>query len=154
MDVVDNAHTIIDPDASLFEKGVAAIDLATGFGDEVKWFAKAVGFSDAAIDAIDNTKAASRLRERAEIGQEAHRQIQGELIEAIPGTKTEVTINLGDKVVRKDAVKPDGTVVIIKPDTPSGRSSAAKRKQLMENNGYQTDSRWLPGSPTYIGPQR
>ena len=65
-------------------------------------------------------------------------------------------------MVRKDAVKPDGTVVIIKPDTPSGRSSVAKRKQLMENNGYQTesifydptDSRWLPGSPTYIGPQR
>ena len=50
LDIVDNAHTIIDPDASLFEKGVAGINLATGFGDEVKWFAKAVGVSDAVID--------------------------------------------------------------------------------------------------------
>ena len=113
-------------------------------------------------DAIDNTKAASKLRESAELGQEAHRQIQGELVEAIPGTKTEVTIKLGDKTVRKDAVKPDGTVVIIKPDTPSGHKSASQRKLLMENNGYKTetifydptDSRWLPGSPTYIGPKR
>ena len=50
LDIVDNAYTIIDSDASLFEKGVAVIDLATGFGDGVKWFAKAVGVSDAVVD--------------------------------------------------------------------------------------------------------
>ena len=50
LDIVDNAHTIIDSDASLFEKGVAVFDLATGFGDEVKWFAKTVGVSDAIVD--------------------------------------------------------------------------------------------------------
>lgn len=50
LDIVDNAHTIIDSDASLFEKGVAVFDLATGFGDEVMWFAKAVGVSDAIVD--------------------------------------------------------------------------------------------------------
>lgn len=65
LDIVDNAHTIIDPDASLFEKGVAGIDLATGFGDEVKWFAKAVGVSDAVIDGtrvIDGIKFKSFTR--------------------------------------------------------------------------------------------
>ena len=65
LDIVDNAHTIIDPDASLFEKGVAGIDLATGFGDEVKWFAKAVGVSDAVVDGtrvIDGIKFKSFTR--------------------------------------------------------------------------------------------
>ena len=84
------------------------------------------------------------------------------MIENIPGTKTEVTINLGDKIIRKDAVKPDGTVVIIKPDTPSGHKAAAKRDKMMKDSGYETqiifydptDPRWLPDSPTYIGPKR
>ena len=36
IDIADNTHTIFDSDASLFEKGIAAFDLATGFGDEAK----------------------------------------------------------------------------------------------------------------------
>ena len=43
-------HTIFDSDASLFEKGIAAFNLATGFGDEAKWLAKTVGVSDAIVD--------------------------------------------------------------------------------------------------------
>ena len=35
----------------------------------------------------------NKLRQKAEIGQEAHRQIEKELTEKIPGTKTEVKIN-------------------------------------------------------------
>ena len=66
------------------------------------------------------------------------------------------------QVVRKDAVKPDGTVVIIKPDTESGRASADKRVDLMEENGKKTetilydptDPKYKPGSPTYIGPNK
>ena len=50
VDIVDNVHTILDSEASLFEKGIAAFDLATGFGDEVKGFAKAVGVSDSIVD--------------------------------------------------------------------------------------------------------
>ena len=39
-------------------------------------------------------------------------------------------INLGGgKTVRKDAVLPDGTVVIIKPQTPSGVKSALKKRK-------------------------
>ena len=64
--------------------------------------------------------------------------------------------------VRKDFVKPDGTCVIIKPDTPSGHKSAQKREKLMHNNGMQTetifynpnDKRYREGSPTYIGPNK
>ena len=76
--------------------------------------------------------------------------------------KTEVRLDLIDKSVRKDAVLPDGTLIIIKPDTPSGHKAAAKRDKMMKDNGYETqiifydptDSRWLPDSPTYIGPKR
>ena len=50
LDIVDNVHTILDPDASGFEKGIAAFDLATGFGDEAKWLARTVGVSDAIVD--------------------------------------------------------------------------------------------------------
>ena len=66
------------------------------------------------------------------------------------------------KVVRKDAVKNDGTVVIIKPDTPSGHKSASQREKLMKNNGYKTetiyynpkDPKYTPDSPSYIGPKK
>ena len=50
LDIVDNVYTILDSDASGFEKGIAAFDLVTGFGDEAKWLAKTVGVSDAIID--------------------------------------------------------------------------------------------------------
>ena len=50
--IADNARTILDPDASGFEKGIAAFDLATGFGDEAKWLAKTVGVSDAFVDGV------------------------------------------------------------------------------------------------------
>ena len=62
--------------------------------------------------------------------------------------------------VRKDFVKPDGTCVIIKPDTPSGHAAAAQREKLMQDNKFKTQTiyynpsnpAYQPGSPTYIGP--
>ena len=104
----------------------------------------------------------AQLRQKAEIGQEAHRQIEKELKNKIPGTKTEVKINLTkDKSVRKDAVLPDGTTVIIKPDTKSGHKAAEQRKKLMKDYGYDSqiiyynpqDPAYLSTSPTYIGPK-
>ena len=161
LDIVDNVHTILDSDASLFDKGIAAFDLATGFGDEAKWLAKTVGVSDAIVDGTKASSTKSKLQEAAEIGQEAHRQIERELEISFPGTKKEVRMKVGNQDVRKDAVMPDGTVVIIKSDTPSGHKAAAKRDKLMRDNAYKTrvifydptDSRWLPDSPTYIGPK-
>ena len=50
LDIADNVRTLFDSDASGFEKGIAAFDLATGFGDEAKWLAKTVGVSDAIVD--------------------------------------------------------------------------------------------------------
>lgn len=75
--------------------------------------------------------------------------------------KTEQTINIGKSKVRKDAVLPDGTLVIIKPDTPTGHKAALKREKLMHKYHYETktifynpnDSRFLSGSNTYIGPK-
>ena len=49
-DIADNVRTLFDSDASGFEKGIAAFDLVTGFGDEAKWLARTVGVSDAIVD--------------------------------------------------------------------------------------------------------
>ena len=162
LDYIDNVNTLLDTDASSFEKSIAAFDLATGFGDEAKWVARTVGVSDAIVDGAKTSSKKSKLQEAAEIGQEAHRQIEKELKISVPGTEAEVRMRVGKQNVRKDAVMPDGTVVIIKPDTPSGHKAAVKRGKMMKDNGYKTqnifydptDSRWLPDSPTYIGPKR
>lgn len=101
------------------------------------------------------------LRRAARIGQEAHRQIlkykfskwiHEQTLELIPGV-----------IVRKDAirlVKDGAEVLIIKPDTLSGRAAAEARASLMEKAGYKpkieyynpSDPAFLPTSPTYIGP--
>ena len=87
LDIADNVRTLFDSDASGFEKGIAAFDLATGFGDEAKWFAKTVGGSDAIVDGAKVSSKKSKLQEAAEIGQEAYRQIEKQLEISIPGTK-------------------------------------------------------------------
>lgn len=72
-----------------------------------------------------------KTKEAAETGQEAHRQEQAKLRDE--GAETEVPMTLKDGTqVRKDAVREDGTTVIIKPDTQSGKRSAAKREELMK----------------------
>jgi RHS repeat-associated protein len=146
----------------------------TGAGIGVRMAAHAedaVRAADKAVDAVkaldkvsDGAKAVGKtekLQESAKVGQEAHRQIQKELREQ--GAKTEVNVTLKDgSTVRKDAVRPDGTKVIIKPDTPSGRRSATAREAKMQDNGHKTekiyydpkDPKYLPNSPSYIGPQR
>ncbi len=52
LDIADNASTLADSDASLFEKSVATIDLATGFGDQIKWLAKTCGVPNAVINGV------------------------------------------------------------------------------------------------------
>ena len=64
--------------------------------------------------------------------------------------------------IRKDAIMPDGTMVIIKPDTPTCHTAAERRIKLLKENFENpkfstifydpTDIKYLPGSPTYIGP--
>ncbi len=101
-----------------------------------------------------------KLRKTAVVGQEAHRQIQKDL--KAEGANIEVPLTLKDgKNVRKDAIRQDGTVVIIKPGTESGKSAAKRREKLMQNNGYNTEvifydpssPAYQPGSSTYIGPK-
>ena len=96
----------------------------------------------------------------AQIGQEAHRQIE-EKIKTI-GYQTEVPITLkSGKEVRKDGKK-GSIVVIIKPNTKSGRRAAKKRAELMRSNDYKPfiwyydpkDSKYLPTSDSYIGPKK
>jgi hypothetical protein len=74
----------------------------------------------------------------AKTGQEAHRQIQSELKKE--GVKTEQKVELQNgQTVRKDGVRPDGTTIIIKPDTKTGREAAARREKLMKDNGHKTE---------------
>ena len=79
------------------------------------------------------------------------------------GGRARVNIPLNNDIkVRKDAIKKDGTAVIIKPDTPSGHKSAAKRDKLMKDKKYKTeiiyydpkDPKYNPDSPTYMGPKK
>ncbi|WPU97694.1 RHS repeat-associated core domain-containing protein [Mucilaginibacter sp. cycad4] len=97
----------------------------------------------------------------AKTGQEAHRQEEKKLEDE--GAKTEQTMTLKDgSVVRKDAVMPDGTAIIIKPNTPSGEKSAKKREEKMKKNGIPTATilydpfspAYQPSSPSYIGPKK
>ena len=141
--------------------GLTGTGLAVRAG--MKASSKSIGVAKGAEKALEMTDKSTRiekLRESAEIGQEAHRQIEKELMEKIGGQK-EVTMRLNDGTrVRKDFVKSDGTCVIIKPDTPSGRKSAQRRTRLMESNSKKTealfynpnDKKYLECSPTYIGP--
>ena len=122
---------------------------------------KLIKAGDKAVDAAKTINKTEKLQETAKTGQEAHRQIQKELREQ--GAKTEVKVTLKDgSTVRKDAVKPDGTKVIIKPETPSGQKSAATREKKMQDNGHKTeklfydpkDPKYQSGSPSYIGPKK
>lgn len=47
-------------------RGLAVIDLATGFGDEAKWLAKTVGVSDGIVD---GAKAADALDDVIDAGE-------------------------------------------------------------------------------------
>ena len=130
--------------------------------DVAKTVDKGADIAKVADDAVDAGKIGEKrnLQIKAEIGQEAHRQIEYDLMKNY-NAKTEQTINIGKSKVRKDAVLPDGTLVIIKPDTPTGHKAALKREKLMHKYHYKTktifynpnDSRFLSGSNTYIGPK-
>ncbi|WP_158238002.1 RHS repeat domain-containing protein [Emticicia sp. TH156] len=145
--------------AALAADGLSiAVPMSVGAGMAVKAGMKAANKVDNAADAGN---AMQKLKKSAETGQEAHRQIQKGLKEK--GADIEVPMKLKDGTnVRKDAVKPDGTAFIIKPNTKSGQKSAAKREKLMRDNGHKTekafydpkDPKYQPSSPTYIGPKK
>jgi hypothetical protein len=101
------------------------------------------------------------VHQAREIGQEAHRQI---LRYKYARWTHEVTLELAPGTyVRKDALRNRASgveVLIIKPDTPTGRASAEKRASLVERYGYRAkvelydplDRAYRPESSTYIGP--
>ena len=94
---------------------------------------KAVNVTKSVGKSVEATKIA-KLRQKAEIGQEAHRQIEREIIKNNPGAVKEKTIDLASgQRVRKDVVLADDkTVIIIKPNTKSGQRAAQKRFDLMK----------------------
>lgn len=135
------------------------VPMSVGAGQVAKAAVKASNKADNAVDAGSATQ---KLKKSAETGQEAHRQIQKKIKEADPGAQIEKKVELKDRNVRKDAVKSNGTAVIIKPNTPSGQKSAKARENLMQKNGHKTETifydpknpAYQKGSPTYIGPKK
>ena len=129
-------------------------------GDNLVDAAKVLNKAEDVVDAGKATTRIEKLHEKAKIGQEAHRQIEAKLKKE-SGAEIEQVIKIGKNKVRKDAIMPDGTLVIIKPNTPSGHKAAQKRGNLMRGYGYKTqtifydpnDPTYLPGSRTYIGPK-
>lgn len=155
-DVVDAVKTVFDPSASFVDKGLAIFDLVSPVSSkEIKAGASMI---EKTGDAIKGNK---KARDAAKTGQEAHRQIQKELKEKGADTEVPMTLKDGTKV-RKDAVMPDGSTIIIKPNTPSGQKSAKKREELMQKNEKKSetvyydpsDSKYQPSSSSYIGPKK
>ena len=140
--------------------GVPAVGRVLRNGDKLVDIAKGADRIDDVVDAGKATTRIEKLHEKAKIGQEAHRQIEAKLKKE-SGAEIEQVIKIGKNKVRKDAIMPDGTLVIIKPNTPSGHKAAQKRGNLMREYGYKiqtifydpNDPTYLPGSSTYIGPK-
>ena len=135
--IVDGVGLAVDAAATLLPfvpggagtaiKGVRAADKAV---EGIKTVDKVVD-TEKGIEAINNgSKAAKRsLQESAEIGKEAHRQIEKKAKE-IGGdaVDTEVRLEIGTMTLRKDLHLPNGQYGIIKPDTPSEHKSAIARQ--------------------------
>ncbi|MBR5988491.1 MAG: hypothetical protein IK003_03045 [Prevotella sp.] len=158
--IVDGICLVVDVAAAVVPfvpGGAGAAVKAVRTAEKTVNVTKSVGKS---ADAAKMTQ----LRQKAEIGQEAHRQIERKIVKSNPGAVKEKTIDLASgQRVRKDVVSADGkTVYIIKPNTKSGQRSAQKRANLMKKNGYKpekvfynpSDPKYLPGSSTYIGPKK
>ena len=169
--VIDGLGIVIDAVAVItpFAPGVAGASIkalrAVDKGADAIKAADKVTDTAKAVDKVGEASKANRLQklnESAKTGQEAHRQIEKELVDNY-GARKEVSITLNDGTkVRKDAQMPDGTFVIIKPDTPSGHIAAAKREKMVQDSGYKTkkifydpsNPAYRPGSSLYIGPQK
>ena len=153
-DVVEDANTVFDSNASTGDRVVAGLSLLSEVIGPVS-YKEGKTF----ISSVKRLNQKDKLQESAKIGQEAHRQIEKELYDAF-GAIPEVKVDLPKRAVRKDAKMPDGKYVIIKPDTPSGHKAARTRQNLMEKNGRETitlfynpqNPAYQPGSSSYIGP--
>ncbi len=133
-DVKESFQTLTDDNAPLSERLMAGGQLVSELGPiSYKEGKNIIGY-------FKKARPSNKLQESSKIGLEAHRQIEKELVDNYGG-QNEVKMTLKDKtIVRKDHVKPDGTCIIIKPDTPSGHKSAKKENSLcieMENEQKQ-----------------
>lgn len=136
--MVDDVQTLTSSESSVGEKIFAGVSLASEF------LPVSVGdIKDAGkiVDTASDGNKMAKLHKKAEIGQEAHRQIEREIVQNNPGAIKEKTIELASgQKVRKDVVGADGkTVYIIKPNTKSEQRAAQKKANLMENNGYKPE---------------
>lgn len=162
LDVVSAVIPGVPAVGRVLRNGDNLVDIAKGADriDDVVDAGKVLNKADDVVDAGKATTRIEKLHKKAKIGQEAHRQIETKLKKEL-GAEIEQVIEIGEKTVRKDAIMPDGTLVIIKPNKPTGHKAAQKRGNLMRGYGYKiqtifydpNDPTCLPGSSTYIGPK-
>ena len=60
--LVDDAKTLANPEATTLQKGLAVLDLATGFGEEAKLGLKAVGVSESAFVRTSRSTLSKRMK--------------------------------------------------------------------------------------------
>lgn len=111
LDYIDNVNTLLDTDASSFEKSIAAFDLATGFGDEAKWVARTVGVSDAIVDGAkkisknpfgskgkpDHQRKIQELKDKASSEMKSGERVETEKIIKVEGSNRRPDVQIIDK---------------------------------------------------------
>ena len=80
--IVDDAKTLSDPEAQGFQKGLALIDLATGFGEEAKVGLNAIGVSERVFTKTSRRTLQRRMKAlnggAAPAGKQAHHMLPWE----------------------------------------------------------------------------
>lgn len=77
--IVDDVSTLADPKTSAVQKGLAAFDLITGFGDEAKVGLKALGVAESALITTSYVTLSRRMKKLAgnitPEGKQAHHML-------------------------------------------------------------------------------
>lgn len=100
LNIVDNVNTLLDGDASTFDKVIAGVDLLTGFGGEVSDGAKLMGIVDDA----------------AEIKKNAHNIFSGLGLEDGMKVNSSEILDMAEKFLGKGYKEIDGTGRFVSKD--------------------------------------
>lgn len=145
---IENVQTLADKNASDKERLLAGADLAASL---VGGKLGRAGVQET-VRAVDNAKDAARATVRggesaaAAAGRQAHKDL-AERLSHKPGWQSEPRLQGADgKFYRPDAVTPNGRILELKPNTPSGR--AAGERQI---RNYE-EQLGMPGRVIYYGP--
>ncbi len=120
-----------DPNAGTWDYALGVVDLFPGFGKLGKLAKFAAHHGDEAFAAA---KTATRGGESAAAaaGRNAHRELAERVVRK-SGWRSEVRLQGADgKFYKPDVVTPNGRILELKPNTPSGRAAGARKIRIYE----------------------